>query len=106
MGIFLTNESAQDSGTLFNLLIPFFIIFLIMWLLVIRPQRKEQKQRQEMLQNIKKGDVVVTSGGIVGKIIKLKDDRVEIESNETKLTFLRSAVVAVVSPKEEKEIAK
>ena len=80
---------------------PLFVIFLILWFMIIRPQRKEQKKREEMLRNIKKGDKIVTNGGIIGKIVKIKDkDFIEVkvdESNNTKLTFLRSAVINVLN---------
>jgi preprotein translocase subunit YajC len=76
-----------------------------MWLFLIRPQRKEQKRREQMMHNLKKGDLILTSGGIVGKVVKFKEDRVEVkvdESHDTKVTFLRSAIVSVLT-KEEKE---
>lgn len=55
-------------------LAPFLLIFVIMWFLIIRPQRQQAKQRQEMLKAIRRGDTVVTNGGIVGKVTKVVDD--------------------------------
>lgn len=95
-----TPEGGQPN--LLDFLTPFFIVFFIMWLLVIRPQRKEQKNRQLMLDNLKKGDRVITTGGIVGTVMKIKEDKVELKVNEsanTKITFLRSAVARVIEAK-------
>ncbi|MGH6926315.1 MAG: preprotein translocase subunit YajC [Propylenella sp.] len=55
-------------------LAPFLLIFVIMWFLIIRPQRQQAKRREEMLKAIRRGDTVVTNGGIVGKVTKVIDD--------------------------------
>jgi len=60
-------------------LVPFILIFVIMWFLIIRPQQKRVKTHQEMIKNVRRGDTVVTSGGIVGKVSKVVDDAAEIE---------------------------
>ena len=62
------------GGLGFVQLMPFLLIFVIMWFLIIRPQRQQAKQRQEMLKAIRRGDTVVTNGGIVGKVTKVVDD--------------------------------
>lgn len=60
-------------------LVPFVLIFVIMWFLIIRPQQKRVKAHQEMIKNVRRGDTVVTSGGIVAKVSKVIDDG-EIEA--------------------------
>ncbi|RDJ27638.1 preprotein translocase subunit YajC [Bosea caraganae] len=60
-------------------LIPFVLIFVIMWFLIIRPQQKRVKSHQEMIKNVRRGDTVVTSGGIIAKVSKVIDDA-EIEA--------------------------
>ncbi len=55
-------------------LVPFVLIFVIMYFLIIRPQQRKAKDHQEMLKNVRRGDQVVTSGGIVGKVTKATDD--------------------------------
>src|SRR5258708_39893623 len=61
-------------------LLPFALIFVIMYFLILRPQQKRAKQHQEMVKNVRRGDVLVTSGGLVGKVTKVvDDDQVEIE---------------------------
>ena len=92
---FFLMTSQQGNASLFDLLTPFIVIFFIMWFLVIRPQKKEQKKRQEMLDSIKKGDKIVTNGGIVGKITKIKENKIEVkvdDSNNVKITDRKSVV--------------
>jgi preprotein translocase subunit YajC len=60
-------------------LIPFVLIFIIMYFMVIRPQQKKGKEHQEMLNKLKKNDEVMTSGGIYGKVIDLKETVVTLE---------------------------
>jgi preprotein translocase subunit YajC len=61
-------------------LLPFILIFVIMYFLILRPQQKRAKQHQEMMKNLRRGDNVITSGGLVGKVTKVvDDDQVEIE---------------------------
>lgn len=60
-------------------LVPFVLIFIIMWFLIIRPQQKRVKSHQEMIKNVRRGDTIVTSGGIIAKVSKVVDDT-EIEA--------------------------
>ena len=60
-------------------LVPFVLIFIIMWFLIIRPQQKRVKTHQEMIKNVRRGDTVITSGGIIAKVSKVVDDS-EIEA--------------------------
>jgi preprotein translocase subunit YajC len=64
-------------------LLPFVLIFVIMYFLILRPQQRRVKQHQEMVKNLRRGDTVITSGGIVGKVTKVVDnDQVEIEISD------------------------
>ncbi|MET0529786.1 MAG: preprotein translocase subunit YajC [Microvirga sp.] len=58
---------------------PFVLIFIIMWFLIIRPQQRRVKAHQEMIKNVRRGDTVVTSGGIIGKVSKVLEDSADIE---------------------------
>lgn len=64
----------------------------IFYFLLIRPQKKEQDRHKAMLQAIKKGDEVITGGGIMGKVVEAKDDRLTIQSGESKLVVERARV--------------
>ena len=61
-------------------LLPFVLIFVIMYFLILRPQQKRVKSHQEMVKNVRRGDTVITSGGLVAKVTKvIDDDKIEIE---------------------------
>lgn len=79
-------------------ILPFVLIFVIMYFLIIRPQRATLKKREEMLKNIRRGDQVVTGGGLVGKVTKVMDERGEVEvdlGNNLKVTALRATIADV-----------
>ncbi len=62
-------------------LLPFVLIFVIMYFLILRPQQKRVKTHQEMVKNVRRGDTVITSGGLVGKVTKVteNDEQIEVE---------------------------
>src|SRR6476661_1737094 len=61
-------------------LVPFLLIFVIMYFLIIRPQQRRVKDHQELVKNVRRGDTIVTTGGIVGKVTKATDDpEIEVE---------------------------
>src|SRR5246500_4394585 len=78
-------------------LLPFALIFVIMYFLILRPQQKRAKQHQEMVKNVRRGDVVITNGGLVGKVTKVvDDDQVEVEiADGVRVRQLRSMVADV-----------
>ncbi len=63
-----------EGGGAFSMFLPLILIFLIMWLLIFRPQAKKQKKHQQMLREVRKGDKVLTAGGIYGTISGFKDN--------------------------------
>jgi len=86
-------EPASGGGNIWITLAPFILMFAIFYFLLIRPQQKKSKQRGSMLNSLKKGDKVVTVGGLHGTIAEISDDTVVLKVNDvTKLTFDRSSV--------------
>jgi preprotein translocase subunit YajC len=80
------------------LLMQFVAIGFIFYFLLIRPQRKEQQRHREMIEQLKKGDEVVTAGGIIGTVVHAQDDRITIKTGEnTRLVVQRSRVAQVLS---------
>ena len=84
--MFITPAFAQGSpfggdASLVTQLLPFVLIFVIMYFLILRPQQKRVKAHAEMVKNVRRGDTVVTSGGLVGKVTKVIDgeDYIEVE---------------------------
>ncbi|HEY7472468.1 MAG TPA: preprotein translocase subunit YajC [Gemmatimonadota bacterium] len=95
----------QGGGGLTGLLasmLPIVAMIAILWLLLIRPQQKEQQKHREMVRNLKKGDEVVTMGGIYGRIMSLDADKVSLRIAENvKIDVERSKVVRVATPRVE-----
>ena len=79
-------------------MIPFLLMILIFYFLLIRPQQKQLKERQKMLDGSKVGDKILTVGGIIGTISSINDDKIEVEiAKNIKVTMLRSAVTSVLN---------
>ena len=74
--------------------LPMILIFVVFWFFLIRPQRKKDKEAQEMLNSLKVGDRVCTIGGIYGTIVRIKDDVLTVEVGEAKtpMVFARWAI--------------
>ncbi|MCA1774901.1 MAG: preprotein translocase subunit YajC [Paracoccaceae bacterium] len=84
-------------------LIMFALIFAIMYFLLIRPQQKRAKEHQTMLAALRRGDQVVTSGGIIGKVTKVKDEVEEVEveiATGTTVRVMRSTIARVINKTE------
>lgn len=80
-------------------IVPFVLIFVIMYFLMIRPQQKRQKEHQEMIKNVRRGDQIVMTGGLIGKVAKVTDDNeVELEiADNVKVRVSRNAIADVRS---------
>jgi preprotein translocase subunit YajC len=106
--VFITPAFAQAAGaspaggSILIQLVPFILIFVIMYFLLIRPQQKRQKAHQEMIKNVRRGDQVVLGGGLVGKVSKDVDDQhVEVEiADNVKVKVVRSTILDVRSKSE------
>ncbi|MDG2354480.1 MAG: preprotein translocase subunit YajC [Paracoccaceae bacterium] len=102
--MFFTPAYAQASGSggfgsTFGSLIPLLLIFAIMYFIIIRPQQKKAKEHKQMVIALKRGDQILTQGGIIGKVTKVKDEseiEVEIASN-TKVRVMKSTIVNVLN---------
>ena len=82
------------KGSSWSMWVMLTLIFVVMWLFMIRPQRKQQKELQAFRDGLKKGDKVMTIGGIYGKVVEIKDNSllIEIDSN-VKIRVAKSSVV-------------
>ena len=84
-------------------LLPFVLMFAVLYLLILRPQMKKQKNQQKMIDELQKGDEIVTSGGIHGTILNLKDDIIVLKLAENvKIELSRAAVSRVKNKEQEK----
>ncbi len=89
----LLGGAGGDGGMLMSLL-PFVLIFVIMYFLILRPQQKRVKMHAEMVKNVRRGDSVVTNGGLVGKVTKVIDDeQIEIEiADDVRIRQMRQMI--------------
>ena len=101
-------QAAGGGSTLTPLLFQFGLIFLIFYFLIIRPQQRQRKQHEESLRNLKRGDKIVTTGGIIAEVVHIKqpdrdgksaptmDDEVTIKSAESRLIVERGRIAKIV----------
>lgn len=93
-------QATQQSGGMLMTVLPFVLIIAIFYFFIIRPQNKKQKETEKMINALKKGDKVVTIGGIHGVVSSTKEKTVIVKVDDnTKLEFNRSAIATVVTDK-------
>ena len=96
--------AGQQSGSALAGFLPIIIILLVFYFILIRPQKKQMQQHQQMLNALKKGDMIITSGGIHGKITALKGKQVEVEvAPGTRILINKQAVSKVMGQENEEE---
>jgi preprotein translocase subunit YajC len=87
-------------------LIILILIFGLMYFLMIRPQRQQQRKHQEMLSNLSVGDEVITAGGIYGDVVGVEPDRISLEiAEDVEIEVARRSIATIVVPEDEEEIA-
>jgi preprotein translocase subunit YajC len=90
-------ESAAQGGSAMQMLVPFLLIIAVFYFIVILPARKQQKRKEQMIAGLKKGDRVVTSGGIYGTVSLVEEQSLLIKVAEnTKIRVAKSAVASSV----------
>ena len=89
--------SGLPSSDMIIQFVPFILIFVIMWFLIIRPQQRKAREHQDMIKAVRRGDTVVSSGGILGRVTKVTDDpELEMEIAEgVRVKLLRSMIAEV-----------
>lgn len=101
LAVLLTPRQGGNSTAIF--VIQMLFIFGIIYFLLFRPQRKEQERHRQLLAAVKKGDEVVTAGGIIGTVVHAEEDRLTIRSGESTRLVVERARIARVISKEAKE---
>ena len=99
--------TGEGGGSAFGMLLPLAAMFLLLWALVIRPQQRQQKEQKQMLAEIQKGDWIVTTGGIHGRVMGMADDVLTVEiAPQVRVKLDRASVRsrrAAEEPREAKE---
>lgn len=95
-------QAAGGAGGAFAQMMPLILIFAIMYFLLIRPQQKKAKEHAAMVAAVRRGDQVITQGGLIGKVTKVKDDNeIEVEiADGVKVRVVQSTVANVVNKTE------
>ena len=102
-----TPDAGSGTGSTFGFFLPIVAMFLLFYALIIRPQSRQQKQHKKMLEQVARGDQVVTSGGIHGKVTGVADDVLTVEiADRVRVKLNKSAVSSRVAGGEPREKSK
>lgn len=95
-------QAAGGAGSAITSFVPLILIFAIMYFLMIRPQQKKVKQHQSMVEALRRGDQVVTQGGMIGKVTKVKEDgEIEVEiADNVRVRVVKSTIAQVLQKTE------
>ena len=89
-------QSTAVGGSLFELLFPLVMVFAIIYFMILRPQQKRQREHVSMVEALRRGDTVITQGGLVGKVAKVADDEIEIDIAEnTRVSVIKTMIISV-----------
>lgn len=94
-------QSAAGGGSLLDMILPLVMVFAIMYFMILRPQQKRQKEHKAMLEAVRRGDTVITQGGLIGKVAKVSEDELEVDlTKDTRVTVVKSMIISVRSKAE------
>lgn len=105
-GAFLqqTAPGGRPQGNMLTALVPFILVFVIFYVLIILPSRKKQKKHQEMVEALKPGNKVVTTGGIYGTVMGVQKDRIELKiSANVKIDVTKNAIAVILGDKKDEK---
>jgi preprotein translocase subunit YajC len=94
----LFQPSANGQTTLYSTIAMYVFIFAIFYFVLLRPQQQQRKKHEEEIRNVKKGDKIVTAGGVIGDVVFIKDNEVTVRSGESKLVIDRDRIARIVTP--------
>jgi preprotein translocase subunit YajC len=96
-----TQPAGRPQGSLFTAMIPFILVFVIFYFLLIRPQRTKQKRHQQMVEQLKSGDKVITAGGIHGTVMGVQKDKIELKiASNVKIDVSKNSIAVILTPKQ------
>jgi preprotein translocase subunit YajC len=102
--VLLQGAAANPTGQMLSTIVTFGLVFVVFYFLIIRPQNKKQKDMQKMIAAVKKGDKIVTIGGIHGSVHAVKDTTVVVRVDEDcRIEFSKSAIASVAVAKAEEK---
>jgi preprotein translocase subunit YajC len=100
----LQAQAANPTGSMLSTIITFGLVFVVFYFLIIRPQNKKQKDAKKMIEAVKKGDKIVTIGGVHGTVYAVKEGTVVVKvDDDCRIEFSKSAIATVVTVKPEEK---
>ena len=97
MSVQAAKPGRPQGGSFITALIPFILVFVIFYLLIVMPQKNRQKKHQNMVEQLRPGDQIITSGGIYGTIMGVQPDRIELKvSANVKIDITKTAVAVIL----------
>jgi preprotein translocase subunit YajC len=97
-------QRPMAAGNPLQMLVPFILVFVIFYFLIIMPQRKKQKKHLELVDNLKSGDRIITTAGIFGTVMGVQKDLIELKiSSSTNIKITKSAVGVIRNPNDRLE---
>ena len=106
MGTPQAGGAAPSGGDMLMQFVPLILMFAIFWFLLIRPQQKRAKAHKQMLAELKRGDHVMTSSGLIGRIMEISEEEVVIECGDAKLRMGSGAIGGLIGKRDDKAEAK
>jgi len=94
-----TTSAAAPAQNPIMAFLPMILLVVVFYFILIRPQQKRAKEQKKMLEALKSGDKVITSAGIIGEVISVKDRTVSLRSADAKMEVTKESVVAITEPK-------
>jgi preprotein translocase subunit YajC len=91
--------AAQQQPNMLEALLPFIVLFIVFYFLLIRPQQKRAKEHKALVQGLQKGEEIISSGGLLGKVTSVEDDYVKVELNAGVEVLMQRQAIASVLPK-------
>jgi preprotein translocase subunit YajC len=97
LSLLLFTPSGQGGPGMSMFLIQIALFIGIFYFLIIRPQKRQRKQHEDLLKSLQRGDKILTSSGIVGEVVHIKDDEVTIRSGEAKFVIMRTGISSITN---------
>ena len=89
-------QAASGGSAIFEMLFPLVMVFAIIYFMILRPQSRRQKEHTAMIDGVSRNDTVITQGGLIGKVVKVSDDELEVDfGDNARMKVVKSMIISV-----------
>lgn len=89
-------QAASGGSALFEMLFPLIMVFAIIYFMILRPQARRQKEHTAMIEAVRRGDTIITQGGLIGKVAKVSEEELEVDfADNARISVVKSMVISV-----------